>query len=52
MFKKYGETAKLEVVPEQEVKVIEAHIAKTGKLIKDFSDEEREELYRDLDNSD
>ena len=48
-FEKYGNPEKIVPLEEEEVEVIEEHMAKTGKNIVDLDDDEREDLHAALD---
>ena len=47
--KKYTTPEKAEVFSGKEATVVNKHLAKHGKAVSDFSDEEREALYADLE---
>lgn len=48
--KKYAQgEGDLEVLRGEEAVVVQSHLAKTGKAVTDFNDEEREALHEDLD---
>lgn len=48
--KKYAQgEGNLEVLRGEEAVVVQSHLAKTGKAVTEFSDEEREALREDLD---
>lgn len=47
--KKYTSPEKLEVFSGEEATVVNKHLAKTGKAVSDFSDEEKEAFLSDLE---
>ena len=50
MMRKYSQgEGNLEVLRGEEAVVINKHLAKTGKAVSDFSDDERTALHADLD---
>jgi len=50
-FKKFGNPEKIVPVEKDETEIILSHISKTGKSIEDFTDEERESLHNDIDQT-
>lgn len=50
-FQKFGDREKIKLLDNEEVNVLQSHVAKTGKAIQDFSDEERTDLYDQLDKN-
>jgi hypothetical protein len=47
--KKYGNPEKVEVFSGEEATVVNTHLARTGKALTDFTDEEREAFHKDLE---
>ena len=50
-FQKFGDKEKIVPLDNEEQLVIQSHVVKTGKAVQDFTDEERDSLHVDLDNT-
>ncbi len=47
--RKYGNPEKLKLFRGEEARVLNEHLAKTGKAVSDFSEEEKDALQTDLE---
>lgn len=47
--RKYGDVEKAEPLEEKDEKILEDHVVKTGKTLENLDDDEREELWGELD---
>jgi hypothetical protein len=50
-FQKFGDKEKIVPLDNEEQLVVQSHVVKTGKAVQDFTDEERDSLHIDLDNT-